>query len=88
MELNADGTGSIQNSDNVITENPFQQIDFGEEYITDLNFDSGNLTLLTAVGTVPPIPRSGGGAISLPFLLFFLLLILNAQRLRAKENIA
>lgn len=82
LELNADGTGVIQNSDNIITEDPFQQVDFGEEYITDLAFDAGNLTLLTAVAAEPnpPVRRSGGGAIS-PLLLFLLLLLtLGARR--------
>ena len=76
LELNADGTGMIQNSDNIITEDPFQQVDFGEEYITDLAFDAGNLTLLTAVAAEPnpPVRRSGGGAMS-PQLLFLLLLL-------------
>jgi hypothetical protein len=87
LELNADGTGMIQNSDNIITENPLQQVDFGEEYITDLAFDPGNLTLLAPVGTAPepdpPIRRSGGGAISLQALFFFLLLTLAARRSRA-----
>jgi hypothetical protein len=85
LELNADGTGMIQNSDNIITEDPFQQVDFGEEYITDLAFDAGNLTLLTAVATEPdpPVRRSGGGAISPQLLFLLLLLTLGARRLRA-----
>lgn len=88
LELNADGTGMIQNSDNIITEDPFQQVDFGEEYITDLAFDAGNLTLLTAVAAEPdpPVQRSGGGAISPQLLFLFLLLTLGARRLRAVLN--
>ncbi len=88
LELNADGTGMIQNSDNIITEDPFQQVDFGEEYITDLAFDAGNLTLLTAVAAEPdpPVRRSGGGAISPRLLFLLLLLTLGARRLRAVLN--
>ncbi|MDX2411319.1 MAG: hypothetical protein QNK34_05115 [Woeseiaceae bacterium] len=88
LELNADGTGMIQNSDNIITEDPFQQVDFGEEYITDLAFDAGNLTLLTAVAAEPdpPVRRSGGGAISPQLLFLLLLLTLGARRLRADLN--
>jgi hypothetical protein len=82
LELNDDGTGMIQNSDNIIVENPLQQVVFGEEYITDLAFDPGNLTLLTAIVTTPPVRRSGGGAISPLTLSFLLLLTLVARRLR------
>ncbi len=60
LELDADGTGRIQNSNNVIVENPLQEVDFGEEYITDLMFDPGNTTLIAAA-PVPPVPNRGGG---------------------------
>ena len=82
LELNDDGTGMIQNSDNIIIANPLQQVDFGEEYITDLAFDPGNLTLLTAVNTAPPVRSSGGGAISPLELILLLLLPLAARRSR------
>jgi len=85
LELNADGSGLIQNSDNIISENPFQQVDFGEEYITDLAFDPGNLTLLVAADAEPdpPVRRKGGGAVSPQLLFLFLLLTLRARRSRA-----
>jgi len=82
FELNADGTGMIQNSDNIIVEDPLQQVDFGEEYITDLAFDPGNLTLLTAIAATPPVQRSSGGAISPLMLSLLLLLALVARRAR------
>ena len=82
LELSSDGTGMIQNSDNIIVENPLEQVDFGEEYITDLAFDSGNLTLLTAVAA-PPVRRSGGGALSPLTLSLFLLLVFAARRSRS-----
>lgn len=70
FELRADGTGRIQNSDNVPTLNPLNEVMFGAEYITDLMFDPGNTTLLTDI--VPPAPPTppvssggGGGAVSL-----------------------
>jgi len=53
LELNADGTGRIQNSNNVPSLNPLVEVDFGEEYITDLAFDPGNLTIVAVF--------SGGG---------------------------
>ena len=65
FELSADGTGRIQNSNNIPTEDPLVNVDFGEEYITDLLFDAGNLTLITSADD----DGSGGGSIS-----FFLLL--------------
>lgn len=88
LELNADGTGTIQNSDNVIAEDPFQQVDFGEEYITDLMFDAGNLTLLTAVDAEPdpPVQKSGGGGISPQLLFALLFLTLGARRSRALRD--
>jgi len=86
LELNADGTGMIQNSDNVISENPFQQVDFGEEYITDLAFDAGNLTLLTAINPDPPRRRNGGGSVSPELLFLMLLLAFVAQRSRSDAD--
>jgi len=84
LELNTNGTGRIQNSDNVPTLNPLVEVDFGEEYINDLVFDPGNTTLITAtpVPLPPPvISGSGGGAMS-PFVLFALLLAIFGIRTR------
>lgn len=88
LELNADGTGTIQNSDNVISQNPFQQVNFGEEYITNLMFDPGNLTLLTAVveDPDPPLTFGGGGNLSPQFLFVFLLMIIFSRRSLAKSK--
>ncbi len=81
LELNIDGTGRIQNSDNIIVNNPLDQIAFGAEYINDLMFDAGNTTVLTATPAPPPPPppppppvSSGGGAISW-FALFALVFV-------------
>lgn len=49
FELRSDGTGRIQNSNNLPTVSPLLEIDFGEEYINDLIFDAGNTTLITAL---------------------------------------
>jgi hypothetical protein len=69
LEIDMNGTGRIQNSDNVIVEVPLQQVNFGDEYITDLMFDPGNTTLIVETPALPPpptpVPFSGGnGAIS------------------------
>ena len=49
LELNIDGTGRIQNSNNFGGINPvtgkFVDLDFGEEYIVDLSFDPESLTI-------------------------------------------
>ena len=51
IELRADGTGTIQNSNNFGGDNPQDNspdeidVDFGEEYITDLTFDPAALTI-------------------------------------------
>lgn len=71
LELNADGTGRIQNSDNIVVENPLQQVTFGEEYITDLMFDPGNTTVIAATAA-PPRRNGGSGAVSLPGTLVLL----------------
>lgn len=72
LELDANGTGRIQNSNNVPSLNPLNEVGFGEEYITDLAFDPGNLTIVAA-------PGSGGGggssAVSAPAVALLLLLL-------------
>ena len=75
FELNADGTGRIQNSNNVIVENPLQEVDFGEEYITDLMFDSGNTTLIAAAPVAPTPNRGGGGGALSPLGTGLLVLV-------------
>lgn len=70
VELNSDGTGQIQNSDNIIVNVPLEQIDFGDEYVTSLMFDTGNTTLLTETPVAPPpapppAPRGGSGSSSM-----------------------
>lgn len=79
LELRADGTGRIQNSNNVPSLNPLNEVDFGAEYITDLAFDPGNTTIIS--GGLPPEPPAddgGGGA------LFWLLGGLAVLRLRRR----
>jgi hypothetical protein len=71
LELNANGTGQIQNSNNVIVENPLEEVDFGDEYVTTLMFDPGNTTIIT--GRVPK--KNKGGAVS-PWSIAALLLLL------------
>lgn len=74
LELNIDGTGRIQNSDNIIVETPLDQVDFGAEYITDLMFDAGNTTVISAIPIAPP-PSSGGGGATSWFAILSLLLV-------------
>jgi hypothetical protein len=49
LQLRSDGTGILQNSDNFGGINPatsmLVDVDFGEEYITDLTFDPSTLTI-------------------------------------------
>ncbi len=89
LELNADGTGRIQNSDNIIVEVPLQQVNFGDEYINDLMFDPGNTTLIVASVTAPmpvPVPSSGGGANSIFELGILLLLALLSVTLQNRPQ--
>ena len=50
FQLNADGTGSIRNSNNMGGVNPGSgevvNVDFGQEYITNLTFDPSALTIV------------------------------------------
>lgn len=81
LELRADGTGRLQNSNNVVSVNPPLEVDFGEEYITDLRFDPGNLTLLTTdlpPPEGPPFGADGGGALSAELLVLAALTGLSA----------
>jgi hypothetical protein len=73
LELNANGTGRIQNSDNIPTLNPLLEVAFGEEYITDLAFDPGNTTLIIEPNAAPP--RKSGGGSSSPLTLAVLVLL-------------
>ena len=75
FELSADGTGMMQNSDNIIVEVPLQQVAFGSEYINTLVFDPGNTTILT--GTVK---KKGGGMMEYVTLLGLLSLALMRNR--------
>ena len=51
IELKSDGTGRIQNADNMGGNNPFDSnpgeidVGFGDEYITDLTFDPSSFTI-------------------------------------------
>jgi hypothetical protein len=60
LELDAIGTGRLQNSNNVPTQDPLVEVDFGAEYITDLVFDPGNTDLITEL-PVPVVAGGGGG---------------------------
>ncbi|MEO1035433.1 MAG: hypothetical protein AAFX44_07735 [Pseudomonadota bacterium] len=79
LELRADGTGRIQNSNNIVEDNPLLEVTFGQEYITDLAFDAGNTTLLTEPAP-PPTFGSGGGSGALSVLWVILLLIAAGMR--------
>lgn len=79
LELYADGTGRIQNSNNVHTIDPLLEVNFGDEYITDLAFDVSNTTLFTLVTEEEPedqIIRRGNGSLSWSTLILILLLVL------------
>jgi len=74
----SDGTGTIQNSNNVPTQGV--EVDFGEEYITNLAFDPGNLTIVEAPLAIGP---SGSSAVSPLMSAVLLLAGLWRRRLRA-----
>ena len=71
FQLNSDGTGSIQNSNNMgeNTPNPstgeLVNVDFGEEYITNLTFDPNQLTISAAVPVPAALWLFGSGLLGL-----------------------
>ncbi|MBV1911854.1 MAG: hypothetical protein KUG78_21350, partial [Kangiellaceae bacterium] len=64
FELYIDGTGRIQNSNNIHTVDPLLEVNFGDEYITDLEFELANTTLMAVIEEESP-RSSGGGTFSL-----------------------
>jgi hypothetical protein len=87
LELNADGTGRIQNSDNVPSLDPLLEVAFGAEYITDLTFDPGNTTVIVSTPvTIPGSSNGGGGAASPVFLALLWLLILLNRLYRIRQS--
>ena len=60
VQLNANGTGLLRNSNNFGGINPAsnEEVDvkIGDEYITELRFDPNNLTLTEPIETVPEKP--------------------------------
>jgi len=80
LQLNNDGTGSIRNSNNTGGVNPGSgevvDVNFGEEYITELTFDPAQLTLVAAV----PIPGAIVGFASA-------VLVLGSARRRGRVGI-
>jgi len=88
FELNADGTGRIQNSNNIHTLDPLNEVDFGEEYITDLMFDPGNTTVITGMVVLPPCCSSDGGSGSISAVeLFVMFALLFFCRIRGKIGV-
>ncbi len=75
FELNANGTGRIQNSNNVPTQNPLVAVEFGAEYITDLVFDAGNTTLITETITTSISNGGGGGGAMNPLGMVMLIAV-------------
>ena len=69
IQLNSNGTGSIRNSNNNGGINPATEeivdVNFGEEYITDLAFDPGQLTLAAAVPVPAAVWLFGSGLLGL-----------------------
>jgi len=88
FELYADGSGRIQNSNNIHTTDPLLVVNFGDEYITDLSFDVSNTTLMTVVIEEElPIPteRMAAGSISGLMSLFILLLLVSRKRVMVQN---
>jgi hypothetical protein len=85
VELRSDGTGRIQNSNNFgdtvlnPSSNELVNVNFGEEYITDLTFNASTLTLADAPAAIPVPP------VGLPLMLLGAMGVV-AMRRRAQQN--
>ncbi len=91
FELYSDGTGRIQNSNNVHTVDPLLEVNFGDEYITDLEFEMATTALFSAVdenAAEEPSERGGGGSICWSFLLLITMLLkAKSQTLRYRVSV-
>jgi hypothetical protein len=91
FELYSDGTGRIQNSNNVHTVDPLLEVNFGDEYITDLEFEMTTTALFSAVdenAAEESSERGGGGSICWSFLLLITMLLkAKSQTLRYRVSV-
>lgn len=78
LELYADGSGRIQNSNNTPSLSPLVEVGFGDEYITDLLFVPDEITIYS-VEPPSPVASGGSGSISLWSAMFAMLLIWRKQ---------
>ena len=87
LQLDANGTGRIQNSNNEPTLDPVVEVLLGAEYITDLAFDPGNTTLIIETPVAPnPPPNNGGGGASAPSEIIALSLLGACAGLRRRRK--
>ena len=84
FELLSDGTGRIQNSDNIHTLDPLLQVNFGDEYITDLIFVPSELTLISQIPVIPVPPPSRYSGGSLSFISLFVLILFRYRKTLSK----
>lgn len=78
FELYFGGAGRIQNSNNIVSEQPFQQVEFGAEYINDLTFEADQVTLLFPFNESAPSPLPGNRSRGSGSIGELLLLIVSA----------
>jgi len=84
LELDANGTGRIQNSNNVPTLNPLVEVGFGTEYITDLVYDPGNTDIITAIPA--PVVAGGGSSANSAIGVVTLILLAALTRIRVRRR--
>lgn len=85
LELYADETGRIQNSNNTPSLNPLLEVNFGDEYITDLSFAADTTSIFVVQPEPQPNSNSGGGSL-VGIVLMSVLMLSRQSRLKCVES--
>lgn len=89
LELYSNGTGRIQNSNNIHTVDPILEVNYGDEYITDVEFATESTTLL-AIALIDEVTEDsdgGGGGLALWQVILLLVLVRSKRRIAVLKDL-